>query len=267
MRDGPGERSLASQSISPVTSSNSIRNTLIVVPCYNESRRLDAAQVEAFVLQHPDVRFLFVDDGSTDGTFEILEVLASRHPDAIALKKLAVNLGKAEAVRQGVLAGLCEDPEFLGYWDADLATPLEAIADFRATLVANPRLIGVLGSRIRRLGANVERRALRHYSGRIFASLASIVLGLGVYDTQCGAKLFRTDSAFASAFREPFSSRWIFDVEILARLKRELGARELAERLFEFPLSRWEDVGGSKVTWRQGLLAFVELWKIYRGSL
>jgi hypothetical protein len=117
---------------------------------------------------------------------------------------------------------------------------------------------------VRRLGANIDRRALRHYAGRIFATLASLVLGMAVYDTQCGAKLFRADAAVARAFAEPFLSRWIFDVELLARLRRETDGEPLGTRLLEIPLPSWRDVAGSKLTMGHGAAAFIDLLRIWR---
>ena len=84
-------------------------------------------------------------------------------------------------------------------------------------LKGRPELVGVFGSRIRRLGAAITRDPLRHYFGRVFATLASMVLDLAVYDTQCGAKLFRVNDDLRRAFGH-VSLRWIFDVELLARI-------------------------------------------------
>jgi len=240
------------------------RDTIVVVPCYNEARRLDTAAVLQFVDAEPRAGLLFVDDGSTDGTGAVLEALCRQRPEALAHLTLERNSGKAEAVRRGVLAAFESRPAFIAYWDADLSTPLTMVPLYLAELDRNPQLLGVLGSRIRRLGADIDRKALRHYAGRIFATLASLVLGMAVYDTQCGAKMFRATDEVARAFGAPFLSRWIFDVEVLARLRGELGARALTPRLFEIPLPRWNDVAGSKLTMGHGAAAFIDLWRIWR---
>ena len=182
-----------------------------------------------------------MNDGSTDRTQEVLEGLHRLDPDAYRLIRLERNSGKAEAVRRGVMHALESDPVFVGYWDADLATPLEVIQEFRDLLEYRPSLEMVLGSRVRLLGREVCRSPFRHYFGRAFASLSSFVLALTVYDTQCGAKLFRVSPTIRLLFHEPFCSSWIFDVEILARLIR---ARHRSRQpqaqfvLFEFPLHR-----------------------------
>jgi glycosyltransferase involved in cell wall biosynthesis len=191
-----------------------------------------------------------VDDGSTDATSEVLAALVRRAPDRMRAFRLAANQGKSGAVRAGMLAALAEDPMFVGFWDADLATPLSAIPRFVATLERRPGLLGAIGARVKLLGTTIERSAVRHYLGRIFATAASAMLGLAVYDTQCGAKLFRAGPLLGAAFAAPFRSRWAFDVELLARLEeasRRAGAPPVAETVVELALEEWRDVRGSKL--------------------
>ncbi len=242
-------------------------DTIVVVPCFNEARRLDAGAFRRFLAAHSELRLLFVNDGSTDATQSVLEELAAITEGRAEVLALPVNAGKAEAVRQGIERACQARPEFVGYWDADLATPLTEIEAFRDELRRRPELVAVIGSRVRRLGAEVERRAARHYLGRIFATVASLVLDLAVYDTQCGAKLFRTSEEVASAFASPFVSRWIFDVEVLARLvayRRQHGGTPLARAVLEHPLRVWRDVAGSKLSARHMVGAFVDLMRIRR---
>jgi dolichyl-phosphate beta-glucosyltransferase len=241
--------------------------TVIVVPCYNEATRLNAEAMAAGMAALEDVSILFVDDGSTDSTHRILEDLCRADPGSFSLLRLERNAGKAEAVRAGVNEALGAGAEFVGYWDADLATPLDQIGVFRSILVDRPELVAVLGSRVRRLGSNIERNQSRHLLGRLFATAASLVLGLPVYDTQCGAKLFRAVPAVKSSFAEPFLSRWLFDVELLARLVRNLDRDVTTRRvmsLYEQPLPVWRDEPGSKLSLGHKLKVPVELFAIYR---
>ena len=221
-----------------------------MVPCYNEAARLDVARFAEWATRSDGVGLLFVDDGSTDGTAGVLASLVRGAPDRIRALRLAVNQGKSGAVRAGVLAALAEQPVFVGFWDADLATPLSAIPRFVAALEARPALLGAIGARVKLLGTTIERSAVRHYLGRVFATGASLVLGLGVYDTQCGAKLFRANPLVAAAFAAPFRSRWAFDVELLARLdeaSRRAGAPPVEQTVIELALEQWREVQGSKL--------------------
>ncbi len=241
------------------------RPTVIVVPCFNEEKRLDGEAFLDYARRHPEVGFLFVDDGSRDRTAERLAQLRASEPSAIAVHAMAQNSGKAEAVRTGMLVALGTDCESVGYWDADLATPLDEIARFREVLRADPAILAVLGCRVRRLGADVRRRNLRHYLGRVFATGASIVLRLPVYDTQCGAKLFRADPRVRAVLATPLASRWAFDVEVIARLRSGLDDVQAARLFYEQPLARWRDVPGSKLGLRHMSIALFDLVRIWRG--
>jgi glycosyltransferase involved in cell wall biosynthesis len=229
-----------------------VQDTVVVVPCYNEAARLDVPAFEAALEREPKLRLLLVDDGSKDDTKTVLQGIAQRHPRRAECLPLAKNSGKAEAVRQGVLQAFDSKPELVGYWDADLATPLEDVTAF-AKVLEDPKLMIVLGSRVRLLGRHIERTTARHYIGRVFASAASVVLGLPIYDTQCGAKLFRATPLIRSVFERPFELNWCFDVEMLARLLglEAQGQLNLREQCVEFALDSWVDAPGSKLNVKQ----------------
>lgn len=239
--------------------------TTIVVPCFNEAHRLPQEEFLDYVDRDRQIGFLFVNDGSRDGTADMLDRLVDKAPDRFSAFSLERNMGKAEAVRLGILRALGSGSEFVGYWDADLATPLEAIPTFIETFVRKPTLEVVFGARVKLLGRDINRRAARHYAGRVFATAASLTLGLGVYDTQCGAKIFRATDRVRRAFADPFVSRWIFDVELLDRIVRDAGAlndASASELLYELPLLRWTDVAGSSLRGRDFIRAAFELLQI-----
>lgn len=240
--------------------------TFIVIPCFNEAARLRADAFLAFASDHPDVHFVFVDDGSTDGTLAALRTLSS-HSTACTVEALPHNKGKAEAVRAGMNRAFSEGASYAGYWDADLATPLDEIPAFIDELDSHPTLELLLGSRVKLLGRSIERRPSRHYLGRVSATAISIALGLPIYDTQCGAKLFRATPECKALFEKPFESHWIFDVEILARMLeirrgRVQGRPEDAIR--EIPVWTWRDVPGSKVKPLDFFKSMVELGRIWQ---
>jgi glycosyltransferase involved in cell wall biosynthesis len=246
---------------------NSASRTTLVVPCYNEAGRIRPEAFSSFLDDHADTDFVFVDDGSTDETASILAELASGRNARGRVVHLRENRGKAEAVRRGVLAAFDEDPNFIGFWDADLATPLHALSGFVEVMRRRPSVEIVMGSRVKLLGRQIRRRAMRHYPGRVFATLASLVLDLPVYDTQCGAKLFRDGPRTRSIFREPFIAGWIFDVELLARylelLRVDAEGPSPEDTIYELPLRRWTDVGGSKTRPADFLRAAVDLARIW----
>lgn len=223
--------------------------TLVVVPCYNEAARLDETAFLNALKSEPNLEFVFVDDGSRDATWEMLERIASKGEGRVQIVRLETNRGKAEAVRRGVLQAFALHASLIGYWDADLATPLDAIGSL-AEVLQDPRIQLVMGARVQLLGRHINRRLSRHYLGRGFATLVSTALGLEIYDTQCGAKLFRASPVFKSVFSQPFRHLWTFDVEILARLLDEEarnGNIHVEEQCVEFPLVAWRDQPGSKL--------------------
>jgi glycosyltransferase involved in cell wall biosynthesis len=241
-------------------------STRVVLPCFDEERRLDPGRLLAFVDACPDAALVLVDDGSRDGTLALLRELEAQRPGRIEAVALPANRGKAEAVRHGVLHALARRPTYVGYWDADLATPLDLVPDFVRVLDEHPQIELVMGARVALLGRAIERHLHRHYVGRLGATLISAVLGIPVYDTQCGAKLLRADAARA-LFEQPFAAGWTFDVELLARLARGRAAQgraPAAEAIYELPLPVWRDVPGSKLRPADYLRAARDLWRIHR---
>ena len=239
----------------------------IVVPCYNEAERLDADAFREHVRADPHVRFVMVDDGSSDATLAQLQALARAAPAHFDVLELHPNCGKAAAVRAGMLHAFELGCEMAGYWDADLATPLAEIRYLADALAQRPAVLMVFGARVQLLGRSIERSTARHYLGRVFATAASLTLGLPVYDTQCGAKLFRVVPETRALFAEPFSTRWTFDVELIARLieqQRARGNAAPAALIYELPLRTWRDVAGSKVEASDFVHGLIEIARIRR---
>jgi dolichyl-phosphate beta-glucosyltransferase len=254
------------QSIDPSTPLAASPRCTVVIPCYNEEARLPPAPFTEFLAQNDHVDFLFVNDGSRDGTLAVLRELKAGHPGRIDVLDKQPNAGKAEAVRAGLLQAIALGRSaYTGFWDADLATPLTAIPQLLHRLEEAPQREMVFGSRVRLLGHAIHRRALRHYLGRCFATVVSIVLRLPIYDTQCGAKLFRITPQLQQILAAPFQSRWIFDVEIIARFlaMHDQDTNYVFNTIYECPLPSWEDVAGSKVGPLDFFRAFYELLIIH----
>jgi len=130
----------------------------------------------------------------------------------------------------------------------------------------------VMGVRLPLLGHAIHRRPVRGWLGAEFARIVSLAFGQRLQDTQCGAKLSRVTPETIAAFSQPFASRWIFDVELLARLGQlwRNSGNSLRANVYECPLDQWEDVAGSKLKRGDFFKAFAELaviwWRYLRPS-
>lgn len=224
-----------------------MQKAIVVVPCYNEQERLKEGNFRP-LLAREGVELLFVDDGSTDQTAALLRTIQRQGAPRVHVLEQPQNGGKAEAVRRGMLRALELNAGVVGYMDADASTPASEM--LRLLDAMQRREVDVvIGARIQLLGNDVRRQPWRHYLGRVFATAASAVLRLPVYDTQCGAKVFRDTPALRASLSEVFHSRWVFDVELLGRLLIGDGAVAplSSERFLEIPLGQWCDVAGSKL--------------------
>ena len=238
-----------------------MQKTIIIIPCYNEEKRLNKLGFSKYLENNLSISLLFIDDGSSDNTLSILEELSKKHSNALYLP-LEKNFGKAEAIRQGVRY-ISEnlDCELFGYFDADLSTSLDYIQRFSEIFKKSDEIKIVIGARIRRLGANISRNPIRHIFGRIVATIASLILKLPVYDTQCGAKIFNREFV-KDVFLEPFQTKWLFDIEILLRLTQKYGSNKIIQSTLEFPLECWIDEGNSKINIKDFLFVPYYLLKI-----
>ena len=100
---------------------------VIIIPCYNEAERLDTNSFIAYLSQNTHLHFIFVDDGSTDNTNLIINQIISKFDSLVSLLINGTNKGKAESVRLGEIESYKMDPDYVGFLDADLATPIEEI--------------------------------------------------------------------------------------------------------------------------------------------
>lgn len=238
--------------------------SVIIIPCFNESKRFDFEQYSQDILASTGLKIVFVNDGSTDDTLAVLNALRDKFPTQVEVFNLLHNLGKAEAVRAGMLHQLNKKVEFnyIGYLDADLSTSIEEWLDITQFLSLHPELVFAFGSRISKVGSMIDRKMYRHLIGRIIATFISNILRLRVYDTQCGAKVF-SKSVVEFVFEKPFISKWLFDVEIFARVLSD-GSSYNEKNMIEYPLKKWIDKVGSKVKVSYVFKLFIDLWRINR---
>ena len=265
-----------------------------MIPCYNEAERIQKELFLQALVNDTNLSFVFVNDGSADDTFDVLNVFRNnQNPDIQSrwhILSYINNKGKSNAVR----CGFCyvynqlnvvesqkydsfnfaeEFPDvtitgsnpigcdYVGFWDADLATPLEEVSWFYH-FAGNQENDMIIGSRVSRLGANIQRTIFRHYSGRLFATLISDGLGWKVHDTQCGAKLLKPH-LIPICMGEPFKTSWLFDVEMLLRMKKVFG-NDAQGQILEVPIRTWNDVKGSKIGWNDFLKVPYQIWKVFR---
>jgi dolichyl-phosphate beta-glucosyltransferase len=223
---------------------------LIAIPCFRESKRLPLF-LDSLCDELAEAPFqtsiVIVDDGSGHSEAAALRSVVDdfrrRYPrligDPVFLKK---NLGKGGAVYAAWKAALSNPaPELLCFVDADGAVPTYEVRRLIEQLFADRdhRWDGLFGSRVKMLGSTVKRRAVRHYTGRVFATFASVLTGIEIYDSQCGLKIVRR-SAYEAIAPKLKEMRFAFDVELaLLLLKAGFAIREV-------PID-WAEVPGSKV--------------------
>lgn len=218
--------------------------TCLIIPCYNEAERLDLAAFESFISAEKEFAICFVDDGSTDDTVNLIETLQARYSTTIFLVKLKKNNGKAEAVRAGVNDINAKNLfDYFGYFDADLSTPLETAKEFVQALESNNSTVIIFGSRMPQQNAVIRKNYLRHLAGRCFSFVINLYFNLDLYDTQCGAKLFKKEIV-PLGFEKAFVSRWLFDIEIILRLRKKYSDRAFIK---EVSLKQWINKKGSKI--------------------
>jgi len=208
-----------------------VREITIVVPAYNEAQRIGPSleTILAFLPAHfASSEVLLVDDGSTDGTADLVE---ARFGGRVRVLRQPEHRGKGAAVRAGILAA--RKPWVL-FIDADLSIPIEEALVLRDRADRAPIVIGSK----RAPGSEIEYPLARRLLGGIGQSMISIFVVSGFGDTQCGIKLYRTDVAqelFALSRIDGFG----FDFEVLFL------ARRLGREVLEVPIHCRHKAGGT----------------------
>lgn len=181
----------------------------VIVPCFNEERRLPRTFAGIDALPPVVTEVIVVDDGSADRTAALARELAASRPHVQVVA--APHRGKGGAVRAGVLAS---HGEWVCFADADWSVAPTDLLEF---LPPRAPAADILVATREGLGA--ERRGEpwpRHVAGRVFNALVRRTALSGLQDTQCGFKMFRGDVA-RSLFVDLATGGWAFDVEVLCR--------------------------------------------------
>lgn len=225
----------------------------IIIPCYNEEKRLSKAALEE-LHNDTDIHIYLCNDGSTDGTAALIDGFANTFEHCYVMQ-YAQNQGKANTIYKSANVLIATgNYTHIGYFDADFSTPVSEIKRMLNRLNEVPDTF-LMGSRVKLLNYDIQRKVHRHIIGRLIITLVNLRLKLGIYDTQCGAKLFPLNVA-TEAFSQPFRTSWLFDIEIFIRLKK----KGYLSRGEEFPLRHWKDVDGSKLSWKTSFKILKELY-------
>lgn len=209
----------------------------IVIPAYNESARLPATLLRTleFLESVPwRSKVVVVDNGSVDDTAGVVRSIAGGRSVPIEVVGCA-RPGKGAAVRRGLLSARAP---FVGFFDADLATPVETLGVTMELLRGGAS--AVVASR-HAPGSTIVRSQPwgRRMGGGAFRLLTHQVVP-GVQDTQCGFKFFER-AAVTRALVQCRTTGFAFDAELLNRIQHDGG------RIVEVPVS-WTD--GSQSTFR-----------------
>jgi dolichyl-phosphate beta-glucosyltransferase len=226
----------------------------IVIPAYNEERRLPATLDVVFnwldASPYGDAEVLVVDDGSTDATAAVVESRAATEP-RLRLVQNPGNRGKGFAIRHGMLQA---KGDWILFSDADLSAPIDELPKLLAAAQEQGAAIAIGSRALDRSLIGVHQSQWREMSGILFNRIMRVITGLPFSDTQCGFKLFRRDAArrvFPLQRLDGFS----FDVEDL------FVAHTLGIPTIEVPV-RWNNVEGTKVGLMQGVASFLDLLRI-----
>lgn len=224
-----------------------MKSVLLVIPTFRDTARLQAflpdlsRQLEA----RSAVEIVVVDDGSgpkfSDALEELVRDVSGKSQTPVSLIRLKRNVGKGGAIYAGWGDG--KGVDWLAFVDADGAVSASEVERMLSEIDCtdlHERADALIASRVKMLGRTVERSVKRHLIGRIFATLASELTGLAVYDSQCGCKFVRRE-AYAAVRSKLTELRFAFDVDLLFHLHRA------GYRIVEFPVD-WRDIPGSKVS-------------------
>jgi DNA-binding response OmpR family regulator len=233
----------------------------VVIPCYNEEKRLLGEDFRKFVHKNLGYHLCFVNDGSKDRTLEVLQDLIKGKEDYISIYDCEKNGGKAEAVRLGMLH-LAKQSQFdyVGFLDADLSTNFEDFNDL-TDAISNSKYKLVFGSRISRMGADITKESARAIISKTINFIIRKTLSMEINDTQCGAKIM-TKEIVQKTFQEKFITKWLFDVEIFMRMKKIYGLNETKGMILEKPLNRWIHADGSKLSMKDSVKIVGQLGQI-----
>jgi dolichyl-phosphate beta-glucosyltransferase len=234
----------------------------IVIPFFNEELRIGEGKYLKELSNKLDVDFFYVNDGSTDNTKSKLEELSQTTRARIL--NLAVNSGKGEAIRAGLLqATKIGNYDAVGYLDADGAFPASEVVRSlelaKSRFLTMPNIDIYIASRIKLAGKEINRSPTRHYLSRLIITIIGFRTRNMPYDSQSGLKFFRITNTLNQAIGNSFKTRWFFDLELMSRL-----GMQKRDCIWEEPVNSWSDIKGSKIGLSSIFSIAKELWAVIR---
>lgn len=217
---------------------------VIIIPCFNEEKRFDQEHFRN-LLKIENVSWIFVNDGSTDGTQTLLDSFCKRY--GAKLIQLTLNQGKSEAIRSGLISAHRWFPEavWFGYLDADGAFDVADIAKLQKIASQDSHdADAYFSSRVKLSGRKIIRKSYRHAIGRVIVTYFSFFVEGLPYDTQTGYKLFKASEMFSQSIQTKFKTKWFIDIELIIRMSK-INTKLI--NIWEEPVSSWCDISGSKI--------------------
>jgi glycosyltransferase involved in cell wall biosynthesis len=235
-----------------------MKKIAIVIPCYNEEERLKKSSILELIENELDVHVFLCDDGSSDKTLEIITELSANYPK-INVIHFEENEGKAHTIYKSFQKVIqTEAYTHFGFLDADFSTESDEFLEMYRKLLSSDKKY-IFASRILTLNTEIKRKTYRHIIGRIIITFINLFFHLGIYDTQCGAKIFSRE-ILNEFINERFKTNWLFDIEIFIRLSK----KNLLNTGIEHPLKKWRDVNGSKIKKIDFLFILKDIFKLIK---
>lgn len=241
---------------------------LMIIPAYNESKRW-RKDYWSSLLSSTTNKWLFIDDGSTDATQELIQDLVEEFSnERVDVLVNGKNFGKAESIRRGFQMYTTQASSargLVGFLDADGSFPVDEVRRFMSlsahllddTSKSKPDTIW--SSRVALAGRLIQRSTSRHLIGRMLHTIVATKIKNLPYDSQSGMKIFRMSTEIETVLTQPFRTRWLFELEILLRCQRS--GIELA--LIEEPLLEWRDIGVSHIRGAEIFRVVRDLWRLF----
>ena len=214
----------------------------IIIPAYNEEKRIGSTLPSLSVYledlrkkEKIDYKILVVINATTDKTEEVVKKNQKKNKriQFLNLKRG----GKGFAVKEGFKSALSANSDLIGFIDADLATPPEALSPLLHNI---GRYDGIIANRYDKKSKIIPRFTFRRIIvAKVFNLLVRSLFFIPYKDTQCGAKFFKREAA-DYIVNNVKMSQWAFDVELLYALRKK-GFKVKEEATI------WRDVGGSKI--------------------